>query len=218
MRTPHSLDELRPLLRAALVCDALDSVGIHDAALSSRFNPLDKGTVMIGRAFTVATVVVHEAPEVPYVGLLRALDALSPDDIYVISACGREDVSLWGELLTNASLAAGAAGALCEGTVRDTAQVRSLGFPCFSYGTAPYDINGRLEVTAFAVPTMIEARAVQPGQLIVADADGVVIVPEIVEADAVEGALAKARAEAEFRTAVAAGVKPSEAFTRYGVL
>lgn len=218
MRTPRSLDELRPVLRAALVCDALDGLGIHDAALSSRFNPLERDTVMIGRAFPVATTVVHVAPDVPYVGLLRALDALSADDVYVISACGREDVSLWGELLTNASLAAGVAGALCEGTVRDSEQVRGLGFPCFSYGTAPYDINGRLEVTAHAVPIEIEGRTVEPGELIVADADGVVIVPEVAEADAIEGALAKAGAESRFRTAVAAGVKPSEAFARYGVL
>lgn len=218
MRTRRELSTLRERLRSALVCDALDALGVRDAALSHRFEPLSLDGVMVGRAFPVTTAIVDEVPEAPYVGLLRALDALAPDDVYVISAHGRPDVSLWGELLSTMSIAAGGAGALCEGTVRDVAQVRALGFPCFAYGTAPFDINGRLEVIGHGEPVAIEGKTIRPGELLVGDVDGVVVVPEEVEHEAIERALAKDGTESELRASVAGGLKPSLAFARYGVL
>ena len=217
-RTQRPIAELRPLLGTALVCDALDALGARHCALSVAFEPLDRRSLMVGRAFPVATEPADGPPEVPYVGLLAALDALGPDDVYVVSGAARPDVALWGELLTTASVAAGAAGALCEGPVRDTQAIRALGFACFAQGALPYDIHGRLEVVAHRVEIELDGHTIRPGQLIVGDADGVVVVPEELEAEAIERAVVKASAESGFRTAVANGMTPSEAFARHRVL
>jgi 4-hydroxy-4-methyl-2-oxoglutarate aldolase len=213
----RDLAALRPRLRSALVSDALDRLGVRANAVAG-VTPLHPDHVLVGRAFPVTTVVVDAPPERPYVGLLAALDALPPDGVWVVSAMGRPDVALWGELLTTIAQAAGAAGVVCDGPVRDVRSVLAARFPCFCRGTVPYDINGRLEVTGFGEPIAIGGVAVPFGALMVGDADGIVVVPAELEDEVVASALEKSRGEDGFRDAVRAGVKASEAFARHRVL
>jgi 4-hydroxy-4-methyl-2-oxoglutarate aldolase len=217
MSTP-SIPAQASLLRSALVSDALDAIGCRDRSLGPKFSPLQPGKVLVGRAFPVSVVPVDGAPDVPYAGLLRALDAIGQGDIYVVSSGGAAGVALWGELLSTIAIARGAVGAVCGGYVRDSAQIRALGFPVFAHGTVPLDINGRLEVTGHESPIEIDGVRVAPGELIVADDDGVVVVPCEVEGDVVERATAKAGAEDGFRADVAAGMLPSRAYEIHRVL
>jgi regulator of RNase E activity RraA len=120
--------------------------------------------------------------------------------------------------MATACLARGAAGALCEGYVRDLPEVRLLGYPLFGCGTVPYDLDGRLEVVAHGEAVEIDGVRVEPGALVVADEDGVVVVPIDVEEAVVAAAQEKAAKESEFRAAVTAGMPPSKAYERYGVL
>jgi 4-hydroxy-4-methyl-2-oxoglutarate aldolase len=202
---------------SALVCDALDALGVTHQTLGPEIHAFQTG-VVIGHAFPVAVEAVDDAPPVPYVGLLRALDALQTGDVYVISSGDDPTTALWGELLSTAALACGSVAAVCDGYVRDTAKMRALGFPVFARGTVPTDINGRLEVVAHGVPITINDVAVAPLDMIVADDDGVVVVPATLASDVLEAAAAKAQAESDFRGAVRDGAKPSEAYARYGVL
>lgn len=210
--------ELRRVIRAALVADALDSLGLRSQCLAAGIVPLAPGQVLVGRAFPVTVISTDSVPDKPYRGLLRALDALSRDDVFVVSAGARQDVALWGELLSTAAMAHGAAGAICDGYARDTALVRELGFSVFSRGCVPYDINGRLEVTGFGDPTEVSGVTVCLGDLIVGDDDGVVVVPRAVQDEVAVRALEKATGESGFRDAVRNGMAPSEAFDRFKVL
>lgn len=196
----------------------LDGLGFRRQCLPYELVPVVPGTVLVGRAFTVSVAPVDAPPETPYRGLLGALDALGRDDVYVISSGASREVALWGELVSTAARARGAAGALCDGCVRDVAGVRALGFPVFARGTVPYDIHGRLEVTGTGEPLEIGGIAVIPGQLIVGDDDGVVIVPLEVEVEAIARAVDKASAESRFREAVDSGMAPSEAYALHQVL
>ncbi len=110
------------------------------------------------------------------------------------------------------------AGALTDGLVRDTERIRTLGFPVFARGTLPLDVTGRLEVVGHGVDAVVDGVSIRVGELIVADADGVVVIPHEIEAEAVGLALEKDMREAEFRSAVAAGMAPSAAFDRFKVL
>jgi 4-hydroxy-4-methyl-2-oxoglutarate aldolase len=202
---------------SALVADALDALGRRRQALGPEIRAFETG-VVIGRAFPVTVKPVDHAPPTPYVGLLRALDALAPGDVYVISTGGDPTTALWGELLSTAALARGAVAAVCDGPVRDTAKVRALGFPVFARGTVPTDINGRYEVVSHGQPVVINDVLIAPGDVIVADDDGVVICPTALATEVLQAAEIKAQAEDGFRTAVRDGAKPSEAFARYGVL
>lgn len=173
---------------------------------------------MDGRAFPFVVRRVAAAAGEPYRGLLRALDDVPAGSVVVIPGGRALDAALFGELMATACAARGAAGAVCEGYVRDLPAVRALGFPLFACGTVPYDLAGRLEVVGHGEPVEVDGVRVEPGALVIGDEDGVVIVPAEVEAEVVEAARAKAAKESEFRAAVAAGMLPSEAYDRFRVL
>ena len=208
----------RELVTAALVADALDAVGYRDRCLDPAIAPLDPEMRVLGRAFTVAVEVATEVPEEPYVGLLRALDALGTDHVYLIPTGGDLRAAMWGELVASSARARGAVGMVTDGAIRDTCKLSDLGFPTFATAHTPRDINGRFDVVAHQVPVEIGGIRVEPGDLIVGDRDGVVVVPKEVEEPVIAAALEKARAENSMRDELAAGVLPSEAFARHKVL
>ena len=110
------------------------------------------------------------------------------------------------------------AGALTDGPVRDTTRMRSLGFKVFGVQTSPLDINSRYEVVEHNVPAVIDGVLINPGDLIVGDIDGVVVVPKDAIAEVVHRVEEKNSGENLFRKAVRDGMPPSEAFAKYGVL
>ena len=176
------------------------------------------GTRLEGRAFPFVLERVGRPAEPPYRGLLAALDAAPAGSVVVIPGGRATDAALFGELMATACVARGAAGAICEGFVRDLVDVGALGFPLFGCGTVPYDMDGRLEVVDHGKTVEIDGVTIEPGALIVGDEDGVVVVPPDVEGDVLAAAYDKASKESEFRGAVASGMSPSEAYDRFGVL
>lgn len=208
----------RTRLRSALASDALDSLGFRNQCLSSGISTLRQGDVLVGRAFPVQIDPVTEVPEVSYVGLLAALDAIQPDDVYVAAVGAEANVAIWGELVTTVCQSRGAAGAVCDGFARDTSIIRGVDFPVFSRGTVPTDSNGRSEVRAHNVSVVIDNVTVNPGDLVIADDDGVAIVPADLIEKVVAMALEKDAQESEFRHAVVGGMGATEAFATFGVL
>ena len=216
--TASKLAELAEQIGASLVSDALDAAGFRQQSLGPGYAPLLADQVVVGYAFPVRVEPTDEIPQVPYVGLLGALDAIGPGEVWVGATGGFRAVSLWGELLSTACLAAGAVGAVVEGCARDRNAIRRLGFPVLCRGGDPRDINGRGEVTEHRVTVEVDGVTIAPGDLVVGDDDGVVIVPEPLIDDVVAAALQKSRLEDHFRQAVSKGAPPSEAFRRFGVL
>jgi len=215
---PLPLPELRRRLSSTLVSDALDALGRTHQCLGPGLTPLHERHVIVGFAFPVRFERVDGAPEVPYVGLLKALDSVGRDDVYMPTSDAAPDVALWGELITTICKVAGVAGAVCDGFIRDSRQVRALDFPVFCRGTIPLDAHGRFEVTGHNVPITVNGVEVLPGELVVADADGVLVIPDDVRGEAIERALEKAVREDGFREAVASGMRPSRAFELHKVL
>jgi regulator of RNase E activity RraA len=216
--TPARLAELGDRIGSSLVSDALDGVGLRHQSLAPGYAPLVVDQVLIGYAFPTRLEVAGEIPDVPYVGLLAALDAIGTGEVWVGATGGFRGAALWGELLSTASLASGAVGAVVDGYVRDRDVIRSLDFPVLCRGADPRDINGRGEVVAHNVTVEVDGVVVSPGDLVVGDDDGVVIVPEALIDDVVGAAVEKTLTESRFRRAVRDGVPPGEAFKRFGVL
>lgn len=212
------LAELSSEIGSSLVSDALDEAGLRHQSLAPGYAPLLADQVLVGYAFPTRLEATGEIPEVPYVGLLAALDAIGPGEAWVGATGGFRDAALWGELLSTACMKSGALGALVDGYVRDCNVIRSLGFPVLCRGTDPRDINGRGEVVAHNVTVEMDGVGIAPGDLVVGDDDGVVIVPGALIDDVVGAAVDKSRTENRFRQAVREGMPPSEAFKRFGVL
>jgi 4-hydroxy-4-methyl-2-oxoglutarate aldolase len=215
---PLDFEHLRRHLRSALVADAMDAMELRDQCLGAGIVPLRASDVLVGRAFTVAVVEADVPVVPPYQGLLRALDAIGPDEVFVFPTGRSSRAAVWGELVSTICRASGAAGALTDGVVRDTERVRRIEFPVFATGMRPLDVNGRLEIVGHGVEVHIDGVRIRPGDLVVGDADGVAIVPIEVAATVIERSLEKDAREAEFRASVADGMAPTAAFDRFGVL
>jgi 4-hydroxy-4-methyl-2-oxoglutarate aldolase len=102
--------------------------------------------------------------------------------------------------------------------VRDIRAIRALRFPVFHGGIAPLDSKGRGKVAEIDVPIRCGGVAITPGDLVVGDADGVVVVPRAVEGDALQRAFAKVAGENATRDELAAGAKLADVFARHGIL
>ncbi len=218
--TPVGIDlvAVRERLSSAVISDALDAIGMRSQCLGPGIAPLDPEQVIVGYAFPVEIERVRTAPMHPFRGLVAALDAIAPEEVFITPTGRARDIAVWGELLSTASQCAGAAGAITDGLIRDTRAIRRLGFPVSSAGTVPYDSLGRHEIAAHRVPCVIDGVKISPGDLVVADADGVVVVPRAVAGQVIEAALNKRVSENDFRAAVANGMGATEAFATFGVL
>lgn len=215
-----SLDAVREKLFVSVLSDCLDSVGLMHQALPSHIRPLDEERVMVGRARTAAFMEVyhHEPGTNPYELEIALIDSLEQDEIPVFACSNPARVAPWGELLSTAAKARGAAGALMDGCTRDVRAIRAMGFPVFHGGIGPLDSKGRGRIMAIDVPIECAGVPVAPGDLICGDADGVVIIPKAVEAKVLELAFEKVTGEHNTLRDLQRGDKLADVFARYGIL
>lgn len=212
------LDFIRRELGSAIISDCLDEMGMRHQCLGAGITPLVTGQPVVGYAFTVESARVDHIPATAFNGLLTALDSIGPDEVFVTPTRRAVDIAVWGELVSTACLQRGAAGALTDGLLRDTAAVRRLGFAVSSAGTMPRGSMGRHEIVAQQVPIEIDGVAIRPRDLIVADDDGAVVIPSERTVEVITAAAAKREAEKNFRSAISGGMGATEGFEAFGVL
>ncbi|MFN7734423.1 MAG: RraA family protein [Pirellula sp.] len=216
------LNAIRSHLYAAVVCDAMDQLGLHHQSprialpLQTRFSGATG--VLAGRCKTTLWCdMAHRDPE-PYAFELKAVDECRPDDVLIAAAGGSMRSGIWGELLTTAAKNQGCVGAIIDGAVRDVDKIAALQFPVFAKGRCVYDSLNRQRVVDVDVPVEIDGVRFEPGDLVVADNDGLVVVPHRMEADVLKLAFAKVLGENQVRDAIRAGMSSREAFNKYGIL
>ena len=211
---------LRQHLFTAVLSDCLDAAGYRDQAMHARIRPLDESLVLCGRARTALYMDVYDAPEGenPYELEIQLVDDLKAGEVPVF-ACGASGrIAPWGELLSTAARARGAAGVVMDGLTRDVRAIRAMKLPVFAGGIGPLDSKGRGKVMAIDVPVEVAGARVVPGDLVFGDADGVVVVPRAAEAEVIATALAKVAGENATREALARGEKLADVFKRHGIL
>jgi len=203
-------------LSTAVLADVLDRLGYREQAMRADVRPLFPGAVAAGVARTVRTIPATDpTPAEPYQGEMAAVDALRPGDVMVVSEC---HWSFWGELLSTAARYRGCRGVVIDGYTRDSRTITAMGFPVFCRGIHPADSLGRLDVAEHDVPIRCGGVLVHPGDLVLADDDGVVAVPRAVADLALSRAEEKVRGEDLVREALARGMTVTEAYRRHGIL
>lgn len=213
-----TLPMIRQRLTAALLSDALDRLGYRRQSPKVPLRPCTGIDKLVGRAKTTLWVdMAHEDPR-PYELELQAVDSCEPDDVIVCAAGGSMRSAAWGELLSTAARNRGCVGAVVEGAVRDVARMGELEFPCFALGMSVYDSLNRQRVVDFDVAVELGGVACRPGDLIVADLDGIVIVPRETETAAVQLAWRKANTENQMLGDLRGGLTAGEAFRKHGTL
>lgn len=212
----------RQELFTAVIGDICDQIGLRRQFLSPLIRPLQSGhsiPVMIGRAMPVleADVFAEPAKERPFGLMLEALDDLKRNEIYVCAGASPR-YALVGELMCTAMMARGAAGAVCDGYIRDAKGIVDLGFPVYSLGPYGQDQRGRGTVLDYRVPIEISGITIETGDILVGDIDGVLVVPQVHEEEVFTKALVKARAETRVRQAILEGMSAAQAFEEFGIL
>jgi regulator of RNase E activity RraA len=213
-----TLAMMRKTLYSAVVCDALDSMGYGHQSPRVQLRPTSGEQKLVGRCKTTLWVDMAHIDPVPYELELQAVDSCKPDDVLIAAAGGSMRSGIWGELLSTAARNSGCIGAVVDGAVRDVAKMSAMGFTIFARGTCLYDSQNRQRVVDVDVPVEIDGVRFEPGDLVIADVDGVVVVPQKIESEAIARAWKKVHAENVTRDAIKAGMKAVEAYKKYGVL
>ena len=197
--TKTSLIQQLRILGSATVYEAQGATG----ALDSGVKPLDPGSRLAGPAFTVDmrpadNLMLHYA-------LLHA----QPGDVLVVDAKGFLEAGPWGDVLTAQAMKLGLAGMVIHGAVRDSTAIVEAGFPVFCRGLSIKG-TGKHQPGRIQVPVTVGDVVIHPGDIVVGDRDGVVIVSAERAQQVLELALSREQKEAEMKEAIARGATTVE--------
>jgi regulator of RNase E activity RraA len=205
-------------LYSGVLADVLDGLGHRTSALPAEIRPVRAEWRLFGRAATLTAAPVAVEPKQPYAVELECIDALKPGDVLVATTLGDRSSALWGELLSTASRAHGAIGAIIDGLTRDAAKILDMDFPVFAAGFSPLDSKGRLDGICHGQPIRIGQCLVRPGDYVFGDIDGIVVVPVELAEEAFRRALEKVSGENRVREELAKGRSVREVFAEYRIL
>ncbi len=167
-----------PRVRSAMVSDALDEIGIRDNVMDCSIKPLLPGMRAVGLASTIqfAPSQTYDLAD-PYGPAIDYLDSLKTGEIAVVATSRADRSAFWGELFSTAAKSRGATGVVCDGPLRDTNLILEVGFDAFGASSRPIDYKGRMVVVGVHETVVCGGVEVQQGDAIIADWDGIVVVP-----------------------------------------
>ncbi len=179
------------------------SATLHEAmgrkgAFPHDIKPIAPKMTLCGPALTVS------CPPMDNLGIHRAIYLAQPGDVLVVSVGGGYEGGYWGEIMTFAAQQRGIAGLVIDGCVRDRDLIEEMGFPVFSRGLA---IHGTIKKEKGVInsPLMIGEILINPGDLLVGDSDGVVLVPQSEISRAVEASQQREDKEDQYKKELAEG-------------
>jgi len=209
---------IRQKLNSSVISDVLDGKGIKDNAMSMDIRPLDPDMFIVGRAFTLLMSDQYDLEKDTFSLQFEAIDSLNKDDVMMVCSNGSMRAALWGELLSTAAHYRGASGAIIDGLSRDVQLIQKMGFPVFCKGIRPISSKGRVIAIDYECPVNIGGVMINPDDLIVADVDGVVVVPQEIIEEVVDEALDVVTRETKTREELKKGALLSEVYKKYGTV
>ena len=197
-------------MSTANISDALDRLRMPGSAFG--ISPLQNGQRMIGRAYTIQYVPAGSPPGT--VG--DYIDDVEPGQVVVLDNSGRRDCTVWGDILTAVAHAKGVAGTVIYGVCRDTYRALDARYPIYSCGRFMRTGKDRVEVSGIEVPVTLGDMRVRPGDLIVGDDDGVLVIQREHEEKVLEMAIEIAELEDHIVEEALSGTPLREARIKYG--
>ena len=200
-------------LDTCAVADGMDRLGLTGATYGVR--PMWPCPKIVGRAVTMKIKPVGLDKPKQHLGTLP-IDAAQPGDVIVIDNGGRPDTSCWGGLLALAAKTKGISGVVIDGACRDIDESRELGFPVYARGAVPMTARGRIMQQSYNQEIEFAGVQVHPGDLLIADGSGVVVIPRSREEDVVREAEAVAATEARMAEGIRQGMSVLEVLEKLG--
>lgn len=209
--------EWKPIY-TALAADIMDAMGFREQTLEHTVRPSAASIGFAGPALTLDAYRHEEPHPDPYGKIFEAYDLMKRGDVVVVATNGEVRSGLWGELLSTAALARGVDAVVTDGLVRDIRLMDRMGFRCYSRGYSPLDSAGRILPRDVQVPVNCAGVHITPGDFILADYEGVVVIPAAIVDEVRTQCLQKLAGENTVRDALAAGRSPRQVFDEFGIL
>lgn len=214
----HLFKQIERYLYVPVISDSLDALGCRDHTMHPRIRPLKEDFVFAGRARTVQWMYMYGKDPNPYEVEIKFMDSLKPGDVVIPNSDPSLTNAPWGELMSTAAVFRGAKGAIIDSCVRDVKKIFKLNFPVFATAIAPLDSAGRGKVVAYDVDIESGGVQIEPGDLVVADYDGVAVVPKSIEKEVLKRSFDKVTKETKTRNELRKGKPLGEVYAKYGVL
>lgn len=197
-------------LSTPTISDALDVLLLSGGCLGLR--PIVLGHKIAGPAFTVRYIPIGTEKK----GAGDFLDDVPAGSVVVLDNGGRTYCTVWGDLMTRIAKRNGVAGTVIDGVCRDVDLIRELQYPIFTRGAFMVTGKGRLQLDAVQETVTIGERSVQPGDLVIADDSGVVVVPKLRIEEVLKTAQNIADREDRIKSMIEEGLTLREAREREG--
>jgi len=200
-------------LDTCAVSDGMDRLGLRGATFGVR--PMWACPKIVGRAVTMKIKPLGLEKPKQHLGT-AAIVAAQAGDIIVVDNGGRPDSSCWGGLLSLAAKTKGISGIVIDGACRDIDESRDLEFPVYARGALPMTARNRVMQESFNQEIQFAGVQVHPGDLVIADGSGVVVIPRSQEEEVVKEAEAVTATEARMADGIRQGMSVLEVLEKLG--
>jgi 4-hydroxy-4-methyl-2-oxoglutarate aldolase len=206
-------------ITTAILSDSLDECGLRGGVLEQRLASLVPGSRAFGRAATARFVPGEtDEPDDPYRSAIDFIGGLQAGELVVIATEESNASAFWGELFSAAAIGAGAIGVVTDGNLRDSARIAALGFPAFARSRRPIDYRRRMAIADTGQSVTLGGVSIAAGDLVMADDDGVVVIPREHEADVLAAARRRAAGESTVLMELLAGESLRTVWDRHRIL
>jgi len=214
-----SLLNLDPRVKTPMVSDCLDAVGVRNNVMNISVRALRPNYRAVGLAATIEFEPSTEFDQRdPYGVAIDFLDTLQPGELAVVATGGEDRSAFWGELFSAAAKGRGATGVVTDGPLRDTEAIVALDFAAFGKAARPIDYKGRMRVKNTRTTVICGGVEIHPGDAIIADSDGVVVVPAKFITEVFDAANKRAQSEKTVLKELLNGKSVRQVWDTYGVL
>lgn len=211
-------DRLGKLYTGA-VSDILDEMGCRNQCFPENIRPLDPAMNVAGPVYTVRGRARHFDNGIdPRYKQIEVLNNIFPNSVVVIYPGDENSCAHWGELMSNVARQKGARGAIVAGGLRDSRQILDIGFPVFYIFHKPTTAVYRWELTDYNIPLQIGGIDIRPGDYVLGDIDGVIVIPQEIIEDVITRTEEVASKETVVRSELQKGGKIEDLFEKYKVL
>jgi len=202
---------------SSAVHDVMRAMGHNNCVLPYTLQPLVPGSKLAGEVWPFSGYIDHTADR--HQTLLEWTRVLSRTPQGRIPVCqpNNSEIALMGELSAQALMQRGVPGYIVDGGCRDVDMLIEYDFPVFRRFDTPSDIVGRWLPTRLGEPVTIGTVTITDGDYVVADRDGIVIIPRAIAAEVITETETKMNTESALRDAILAGEDPEQAYLKYRV-
>ncbi len=205
-------------LYTGVVADVLDDLGYRHQCLPADIRPLDRTMKVAGPVYPVrGRARQADDGADPRYRQIEMLEHIPPGSVVVIDPGDESTAAHWGELMSQVARARGATGTVIAGGLRDSPQILEIGYPVFCRYHSPLTAVWRWEITDFDVPVEIGRVAMRPGDFVLGDIDGLLIIPAAVVEQVIERAEDVKAKESVVRDRLQHGGDIRALFERYRV-